>query len=366
MPTATRTVILLTTMTALTLLSFLLYPTYRPAGEELLLNPDFQDGLTAWEKGGESRHSSHLEDNTVILTQEDTKYRTRLIQHIRGEDLAGSYRLAGEMRAQSIKNGEKEWHRGGLVLVRYDENQKRIASYTAAVLDGTNQWTKYETVIDLPSPTPHITVVARLLNATGELHLRSLSLMPMEKQAFADILRFTLIGLWAITVMAIVFLSIQTWGISLPLIIFGILGALALTGTLMPKSLVVSLDIQIIQAAPTGFSSTISSFFETLFPGYIKNNSQIVSKLGHWLIFSLMALVAALLFRRSSLLFIIFTLLVLAAATEAMQLLTSGRNPHIYDFAIDAIGVATGLLLALPLRYLINRTRDSDTQPTAE
>lgn len=355
MSSAIRTIFIIAAMTAITLLSFTFYPQYRTTGDQLLINHQFENGFSGWERSGEERHSN-LVDNTLILSQEDDKYSTRVFQPIRGEELKGSYLLSGEMRPLNLKAGDKNWQRGGLVLARFDDAGKRIASYSVTSQEGTLGWATHEDIITIPAPTTHMAVIARLLESTGELHIRSVSLTPVEKQLWADTVKYALIAFWALALLTVIVVNIKDHGASVPLIILAGLSALALLGTLMPKEVVIDLDARIMLAIPESASQYIKTVFNTLFPGYIKHSNQEISKLGHWLIFALLSFFVITVFRKSHWLLITLSLLVLAAATETMQFLTPARHPHIYDFIIDGIGVLSGLIIALPIRFLTTQT----------
>ncbi len=339
-------------LTFATLLALINYPKYSVSGEELLSNPTFSNGFTGWEKHGKSAAFSQRDDVTV-LSQESAKHNSRLMQNIKGDELAGVYLVTTQLGSTNIVPGSEEWQNGALVLVRADANNKRTGSYEIAGIQGSQGVSQYQKFIDIPAPTANITLTARMLNATGELLVKSVSLKPATKQTHYSTLRIILIAAWVSTSLILLVLHLIRFGLTTPFIILCSIAMLAIIGTLMPKQFAIDLNSTIANQMPGQFNHGIRQTLNFFFPGYIGHTHQEISKLGHWLAFFSLTAASTVFLRKTPIYFFVISILLLAAATEALQFLTSARTPHIYDFLIDAAGVVVGLIVALPIRWLV-------------
>ncbi len=347
-------VLLIIALTAMTLAVLSIYPKYRTLPDQQLNNHDFSKKYAGWEKSGPQQNFSLTQDY-LQLSQSSTKHNTRLIQYITGEELAGSYQLSAHLRTENLLQGEKGWQRAGLVLLRFDETGKRIASYDVISLDGTTPWAQYRRFIDMPGPTKKIAVVARILNASGDFRIKSIDMFSAEKQKWFETIRLSIAAVWAALFLWLLYRTIKFTGLTIPLLVIGTLIILAFAGTLLPKELVVRVNSQIADLLPSGLSAFLRDSINAVLPGYLTHTHQEISKFGHWLIFLLMGFLAAAYFRKSSLLFCALAALSIAAATETLQFLTNARTPHVNDFLIDSAGLICGLILAVPIRRIQTR-----------
>jgi VanZ family protein len=350
-----RWICILAGLSLISFLSLLFYPQYKIVGEELLSNAHFNSGLTSWNLSDAPERITHSHShNTVSLEQTATYQNTYLRQSIKGDDLSGSYLLSGQLRVQGLLAGKEAWQKGALLLIRKDTKGQRIASYSVTSLEGETAWSSYQQFITLPVPTTDITVELRMLKSVGQLQAQSISLLPASKQAYYSSLRLIIIMAWALFALLLIRSLLQAQNAKLPLLLISIIATLALIGTLMPREAVIALDAQIMNTAPRALTHFVKNVFDTFLPGYITHANQEISKFGHWLVFFIMALLSFIYFRKSSILLILTGLLVLAFATETLQLLTSERTPHLKDIAIDSAGVIMGMILAVPLRIIKN------------
>lgn len=359
-PTAVSTsdrllpLILFAALTMVTLIVLSNFPKYLIAGDELLSNSTIETDLTGWEQIGKSGAFSHSQ-NTAVLTQRSADQSSRLSQTINNDDLAGTYLVTAQLGSKNIVAGTEDWQNGAVVVVRTDNNKKRIGSYEVAGIQGTQNISEYKKFIELPTPTSHITVTARILNATGELLVGSVSLKPVVKQTYYELLRTLLIASWVSISLMVIALHLRRFGITTPFIILCSIAALAFIGTLMPKQFAIDLNASIANLMPQQISLGLKQTFNHFFPGYIGHANQEISKFGHWLAFFCLTFAASLFLQRTSVYYIIASTLTLAAATETLQFLTSARTPHINDFIIDASGIFIGLVVALPICWLMKK-----------
>lgn len=77
--------------------------------------------------------------------------------------------------------------------------------------------------------------------------------------------------------------------------------------------------------------------------------------LTHVILFAWVGFLASCLRRRAPWWHVALPLLVLSIATELLQYLVPGRTPLLSDLDDDLLGVAIGMLLALPLRAVTGR-----------
>lgn len=344
----------LTVLTLATLLALVYYPKYRVAGDELLQNPMFTESLAGWEQSG--RHSAFSQSEGVArLSQQSDKDSSRLTQNIKGNELSGVYLISTRLGGNNIVAGSEDWQNGALVLIRSDENNTRIGSEEIVGLQGTRGISDYQKFIEVPSPTANITLTARMLNATGELLIESISLKHATKQTIYPTLKTIIIASWIGISILLFVLHLRKFGVTLPFAALCSIAALAFIGTLMPKQFSVDLTAAIANLMPEQFNAGIKQTVDFFFPGYIGHAHQEISKFGHWLAFLSLTIASAVLLRKTPIHFIVISVLLVAATTETLQFLTSARTPHVYDFIIDAAGALIGLIVALPIRWGIQK-----------
>ena len=343
---------LLAILTLATLLLLLNYPKYKVTGEELLENAALTENLSGWEQRGRSRAFSY-NDGIATVTQDTHKDSSRLLQTLSGEELAGVYLISTNAGSNTIIAGTEDWQNGAIVLVRGDENNKRIGSEEIVGLQGTQPITKHKKIIEVAAPTAHITLTARILEATGELLVGSISLKRAIMQPAYPTIRTILIASWVSISLVLVVLHLLRFGITTPFVILCAITALAFAGTLMPKQLSIDLSASIANLLPAQFNLALKQTVDYFFPGYIGHSNQEISKLGHWVAFFCLTTLSTLFLRKTPIWYIIASALLIAAATETLQFLTSARTPHINDFLIDSAGVVAGLIIALPIRWMV-------------
>lgn len=339
-------------LSALTLLAFYFYPQYRIEADSAFDTAD--EGFSDWERSGVDRVFS-ITDDTAAITLDRPGYNARLIRTVEPPFSEGPVRLQAEISATNLVRGYENWHMGALVLVREDDNGKRLGSYTLFPLHGTHDWRRVEAFVDIPSPTPRLSVVARMLESQGRFAIRHVTLTPAIPQRWFPHMRATLIALWSIAGIGIVAGLIRRHSITPALLTLGLIATLTLAGTLMPKENVVGLDNGISAYLPDGTVETLGAVIESVLPGYLNDSSQSLSKFGHWFAFFGLTFAALLMLRGTPVWLVLLGGLTAACATEVLQLMTAARTPHVMDVLIDASGMLTGLILALPLRWLIRR-----------
>ncbi|MDO6460049.1 VanZ family protein [Granulosicoccaceae sp. 1_MG-2023] len=341
-------------MTLLTLLAFSLYPQYKVSGAALV--DTSADGFGDWQQSGVARLFS-LEGDSASITLDRPGYNARLIRTITAPASEGPLHLQAELSARNIVAGEKNWENGALTLVREDANGKRLGSDTLISLEGSHDWRTLDTFVDIPAPTPRLSIVVRMLEAQGTLSVRQLRLTPAQAQAGFGLMHKTLVALWVGTGVWILAGLIRRYRLNRALLAIGLTAALTFTGTLMPKANVTGLDGEIAGKLPAAVTDTLYTAIDTILPGYLSTADQAISKFGHWLAFFSLTAIALLMVRQASVRLIVLAGLSLAAATETLQLLTTARTPHVIDVLIDAGGIATAVLLFAPLRAWLRQRR---------
>jgi hypothetical protein len=195
-----------------------------------------------------------------------------------------------------------------------------------ATVTGTTSRQRYEGIFEMPGLVPRAMLGIELAYATGSMRVADLELTRLEElpvfRLAASILvaGWSLLGFW---VVEKVYRSVRSSVIrSWLLATAGVLGA----GLLMPSLL--------RQALIDGFSRGLG--LELANP----------DALGHGLAFALLALLLRCGRSRDPLGLHLACWLLLAMATEVVQLFTPDRDPEFGDWLVDAIGASTGLLIA--------------------
>jgi VanZ family protein len=327
-----------------TIVTFLDLQRYALPGRPVLDNADFGAGFRGWQVEG-------------LVTQDETEAGAVRLQNRNPETPAflrrtielppgrTSLRLAIDVATAGVTPGDEAWKAARVYLVqktaddRYDWNQPHML----ALLTGTTSRQRYEGIFEMPGSVSRAMLGIELAYATGSMRIADLELTRLEElpvfRLAASILvaGWSLLGLW---VVEQVYRSIRSSAIRRWLLPAA--GALA-AGLFMPSLLRQAL----IDGLGRGLGLELTN----------------PDALGHGLVFGLLALLLRCGRSRDPLGLHLACWLLLAMATEVVQLFTPDRDPEFGDWLVDAIGASLGLLIAeLGLR-LQRRLRPLELHP---
>jgi hypothetical protein len=323
-------VLAITTTLALvlgTIVTFLDLPRYQLPGRPVLDNADFTAGFRGWQIEG-SVGLDESEAGAARLENRDPGTSALLRRTINLPPGRTSLRLAIGIATTAVIPGDASWQAARVYLVqktadgRLDWNQPHML----AVVTGTTSRQRYEGIFEMPGSVPRAMLGIELAYATGSMWIADLELAQLEERPVFRLAASVLVAGWSLLgfwVVERVYRSIRS-----PVIrrwLLATAGVLA-AGLFMPSLLRQAL----IDGLGRGFG------FELANPDAV----------GHGLVFGVLALLLRCGRSHDPLGLHLACWLLLAMATEIVQLFTPDRDPELGDWLVDAIGASLGLLIA--------------------
>jgi hypothetical protein len=323
-------VLAITTTLALvlgTIVTFLDLPRYQLPGRPVLDNADFTAGFRGWQIEG-SVGLDESEAGAARLENRDPGTSALLRRTINLPPGRTSLRLAIGIATTAVIPGDASWQAARVYLVqktadgRLDWNQPHML----AVVTGTTSRQRYEGIFEMPGSVPRAMLGIELAYATGSMRIADLELAQLEERPVFRLAASVLVAGWSLLgfwVVERVYRSIRS-----PVIrrwLLATAGVLA-AGLFMPSLLRQAL----IDGLGRGFG------FELANPDAV----------GHGLVFGVLALLLRRGRSHDPLGLHLACWLLLAMATEIVQLFTPDRDPELGDWLVDAIGASLGLLIA--------------------
>jgi hypothetical protein len=348
-------IVLLVLLSLGTILFSTTYPQHEVFGENLLQNPLFQENFLNWQMQRGDSVSTH--DGILKLSNPD-KNNNRSIAAIQTVAVPSGQRLlylTCEARALDVVPGAKPWETTRVVIFpltsegapRYD------VPHTLALLNGTTPWEKFGQIFRVPAENAAVSVFIQLLNASGTLEVRSITLRSAIENPSYTIWRHALMLAWFIAGLWAIWPLLRTAHREIGRIGILVIGSMILVGVLMPASVKRAITPSWLlppRETPGPFRADFFSvavpFRFDLLPSELN-----IYKLVHLLLFALIGFL--LITRRPYGIPIrvqIGIIALFALATEAMQILASGRGGSLSDVLIDLFGVSCGLLAAAILQ----------------
>ena len=353
---------------ALSTLFFILsYEPYQNIGSEVLINPDFNDGLTSWKYSTEQESVLVESHGIVRLRSDNIEKSVSLTQIIPEPSRFKLLRLSGEVRTENVVPGKKGWQRARLILSSHDKDGKWLPSpHHVVLLTGTKDWKICSGVFKIIPEAGQLQVTAQLPRATGTMWVRNLSLREVVEKSSAHYFSIFFLLLWAILLAYILIPHVRhskTFVLQLLVIASA---AAVLLGTLTPEERLNRLETDSVQAVKKLIEPAVSTAPKTQEEQKIKEVTDrafadflhLASKVGHFIFFTLLVLSFWSAQKEKNLQIFVPDLLMLAAGTEMMQYFVRGRTPLVLDFFIDTGGIVLGMLIIFAWRQSL-RSQDS-------
>lgn len=321
------------------------YPRYRPVGPELLVNAGLGDGLSGWHHGEDG---IEWRDGEVTLRSSDSSRSPAISQAVTSVAPGSLLLLACDFKTQGLVGGAQSWEAGRVALFSFNSAGKALyhRAHTLARQTGSRDWIHVERTFEVGEQVVKLEVTAQLLHSRGEMSVRGFSLRPVSLTAEFKHFRQWLLIAWVLLVtwIAVPFareaFTSRVHGLVL------ILAAGILIGVLMPEALKESLGAAIWPGKAMAKAAFVASDIDDnhRFGMVPKLPNPDIFKIGHWLMFALLActLVVARPYRMA-MAAQLGNLCLLAVVSEILQLFMPGRTPQLGDVAIDCVGIITGL-----------------------
>lgn len=318
--------------------------------DNLLVNPRFHEDFSGWQVHNSDAVSAQAGVLTLANPDRHNRSSISVRQTVAVPQGQRLLFLSCEARATEVIPGEKRWHTARVVIVPLTPagEPRHDVPHTLAWLDGTTSWASFGKVFRVPEENAAVSVVVQLLNARGTLEVRAIALRPaIEDPAYTQwrhvlMLAWLMAGLWIVwPLLRGARHDVGRTGILL-------IGSIILVGILMPASVKEAMTPSWLlpereaQGPYRADLRVAEPFRYELLP--IELN---IHKLAH---FALFAAIGYLLIARRPYRIPIGAQIgivgLFALATEAMQVLASGRDGSLNDVLIDLFGACCGLLAA--------------------
>lgn len=333
---------------------------YEAVGENLLQNPQFQNNFKGWLARLQDPVSAS--DGVLRLSNavDNNNHSVAVAQTIILPPRQHLLFMSCEARGFNVAPGSKPWERARVIIVplttegkpRYD------VPHTLTSLEGTTPWTKAEQIFRIPEENAKVSIIVQLLNASGTLEVRSLSVRSaFENRSYLKwqhILMFVwfVMGSWA--VWPLFRAAHRAAGRTEVLIA----GCIILAAVLIPASIKYAITPSWLLPegeTPAPFRADLlpltAPFRFELLPAHLD-----IYKFAHFLLFADIGylLIARRAYRIIPIWMQSGMVTLFALTTESMQVLASGRGGSLGDVVIDMLGAGCGMFLAAAVRHRNN------------
>jgi len=271
----------------------------------------------------------------LYLFSSDQKTSVNIQQYLQSFKPCSIVSLSADMKCEDVRPGEKPWNLARLILVQHDgEKDRWDLPYLAASFTGTRDWESRRSFFIIAPETRDVRVTAQLSRCTGSFHLKNIHLFPVAQTQIYTWVKRSILFLWGIFA---IFLMSSCFPPGSKQILLKVMLALTfvaiIIGTTMPAAMKNQVSHQIQTRIHTA-DKTANPVFQ-----------QDIAKTGHFCFFVLFGLALSLLLPQEPAILLMIHILLLAGGTEMAQFFIDGRTPLLFDFAIDAGGGFSGMML---------------------
>jgi VanZ family protein len=322
---------------------------YQNSSRQLLENPLFTQGLQRWQTKKSPAREMVLQDGTVTLKSQDQEGQIEIFQEVKGQDKDTIFRLEAELQSIDVSAGEKSWNKARLLLLPFiDGKASYKLKHVAASLVGTQSWKRVSEVFQIPKGAQTIRVVAQMSHCSGEFSLRNPTLYRVVENPLYSFSKWLVIPLWA----AFFFFLFQpclrgTGNFCIKLLLVLTVAAIVV-GTTIPGRFKNDLRDDLLQEARSSTTSVQQTVKEMMVAEHIrpfKLPKVDITKLAHFFLFALLALLLLLTNPGISVKQLLLNLFLVACSTELIQLYVESRSPLIRDVVIDMAGGGMTVIL---------------------
>lgn len=330
-------------------------PRYRAAGNELLKNTDFSQSLNGWIVHGDNKSLVTNRDGLGIHHDISSRH-SELRQCFKSQSLPQHTVLQARLRTEQVKSGPEIWNLAKVSLVGYDDQKEALYQFPTVLvgLEGNQGWEHYEKVFPTQQVAAETCVIIALYTSPGHFYVSDISLKGAKSQTKVEYGRQVLLAVWIIVLSWIVISLVRNhqWSFRdsiLLLLVFAIA-----VGVLLPVEIKRSIELEVQSVLiALGFSPLLSWEGEKTDLLSLWPKQMDISKFGHLIGFSLLSTV--FFSERDTRMNIVFAgLVLLALASETLQIFVIGRTPRLADFSVDIAGILLGWITGRSVILLVH------------
>lgn len=322
---------------------------YRTFSEDLLMNSEFQNDLAGWDILGR-REDISVSGRYVEIRGVQGNHKSGLRQDLQITGRREALLIEVDATTSRLVSTESGALPGLLRVVCTDESgatlARRVIEFLSSVLPKAPMGlTHYRDVMVLPEDVRACVFEIYITRDTkGTIRLAELGSFYVSQRYGWNFFYYALLGIWVIAALWIVARAISSLKQSSWRLSWTIAACLVVAGSVIPRP---------FQEQATAWAAEGYGLFrETVLgdaamtPGIADSVLSIddPTKLGHLVLFAMLAYVTRLGWPNRPLLSLIVYLSVFAASVEAVQFFALERHPRLADWLMDMIGVAIGLI----------------------
>lgn len=329
---------------------------YQKNSRQLLENPLFANEFRGWQTKSPAGKMV-LKEDAITLKSQDKEGQIEIFQEVKGQDQDTRYRLEAELQTMDVAAGEKSWNKARLLLIPSIEGKAGYKlKHVAASLVGTQGWKTVSEVFRFPRGCQVIRVVAQLNRCSGEFSLRNPTLYRVVENPSYTLSRWLAAPLWAAFFFSLFQPCLRGAGNFFFKMLLALTVAAIIAGTAIPGRFKNDLRDDLLGETKSYTTSVKQTVKEVLVAEDVRPfdiPKVDITKLAHFILFALLALLFLLTNKGMSVKVLLFNLFLVACSTELIQLYVEGRSPLIRDVAIDMAG--GGMIVVLWYLTMIRR-----------
>lgn len=150
--------------------------------ENLLINPNFEDGVNSWDNWGGKVSEGAVEGKGCVVVKNTEFKWSGMDQMVRLPANARTCEVTGWMKTENVVQGSKEWEQAQITIEFVDETGEHIGNYPSKTgeMIGTNAWEEFSSMYSVEFGAYAVKLVIALGNATGTAWFDNLSLKVMD------------------------------------------------------------------------------------------------------------------------------------------------------------------------------------------
>lgn len=149
---------------------------------DALVNGGFEDGLDGWIVDGAELSTESVDGELSAMVRLEEPAWKGVSQILSVPASVRAAKVAGWLRADSVRGGKESWERGRLSVEFQDASGGNVGGHLLAIgqVRGRQPWTRVSRVVPVPAGARALKVECALGNSTGTLRCDGISVEFME------------------------------------------------------------------------------------------------------------------------------------------------------------------------------------------
>jgi len=318
--------------------------------EQLLEDNQFLFGGTHWE-GGDTDAISFQGNRLTITNAPGASHK--VFQKVKIDSTA-FHRFEFDAAVKNVvPTGDEEWYGGSIAIIYYDHNGARVGSRMLENLRGSKPVQSYSETFLLRDTLGSVDVAFRLYSSGGEFIFANPVMSRLQEFPFYKSIKTSLVVAWVVLAAIVAFVIFRAASV-FQLAVVAALALFAVAGALLPDGVITGLNAKLVTMLPVKILESSRSLLNWAFGEGVIYPVGVISKIGHFVIFAGLGIVAGCSWRKLGILFAVSSIAVFALVTEVLQMMVEGRTTRMTDLVVDGTGAITGFLIGVICVWLLS------------